>query len=62
MHDSDASPPREREALSIERGRASPLSRHRPRKRAIQYSEALVMEPKSRGVPDTPHARRMRGV
>jgi hypothetical protein len=28
--------------------------RHRPRKRAIQYSEALVIEPKGCGVLDTP--------
>jgi hypothetical protein len=27
--------------------------------RAIQYSEALMIEPKSRGVVDTPHARGM---
>src|SRR6267142_4735007 len=33
------------------------LSRHRPRRRAIQYSEALVMESKGRGVLDT----RLRG-
>src|SRR5229473_5711194 len=30
------------------------LSRHRPRRRAIQYSEALVMESKSCSVLDTP--------
>src|SRR5450631_534274 len=34
-------------------------TRHYPRTRVIQYSEALVMEPKGRGVPDTPHARGM---
>src|ERR1700719_1916367 len=33
------------------------LSRHRPRRRAIQYSETLVMESKGRGVLDT----RLRG-
>ena len=31
--------------------------RHRPRRRTIQYSEALVMEPKGRGVLDA----RLRG-
>jgi hypothetical protein len=30
------------------------LSRHRPRKRAIQYSEASVMRSMGRGVLDTP--------
>src|SRR3982074_1356233 len=30
------------------------LSRRRPRKRAIQYSETLAMEPEGRGVLDTP--------
>jgi hypothetical protein len=35
------------------------LSRHRPRKRATQYSEAFVIEPKSRGVLDTPLSRSM---
>jgi hypothetical protein len=33
------------------------LSRHRPRKRAIQYSEAPVIESRSCSVLDTPHAR-----
>src|ERR1700722_7834426 len=33
--------------------------RHRPRKRAIQYSEAAVMESGSCGVLDTPLSRRM---
>jgi hypothetical protein len=28
--------------------------RHRPRKRAIQHSEAPAMESKGRGVPDAP--------
>src|SRR6266849_5114099 len=35
------------------------LSRHRPRRRAIQYSEALVIEPKGRSVLDTPLSRGM---
>jgi hypothetical protein len=30
-------------------------------RRAIQYSEASVMESKSRGVRDTPHARGLTG-
>jgi hypothetical protein len=30
------------------------LSHHRPRRRAIQYCEAPVMEPRSRGILDTP--------
>src|SRR6266704_3588210 len=33
------------------------LSRHRPRKRAIQYSEVSMMESKGRSVLDPPHAR-----
>ena len=40
------------------------LSRHRPRKRAIQYSETSMMESKGRSVPDTPfvgYARRVLG-
>jgi hypothetical protein len=32
----------------------STFNRHRPRKRAIQYSETSVTEPKRRGVLDTP--------
>jgi hypothetical protein len=39
--------------------RANTLSRRRPRKRAIKYSEAPVMESRIRGVLDTPHARGM---
>jgi hypothetical protein len=35
------------------------LTRHRPRKRAIQYSEESVIEPRSRGVLDTPLSRSM---
>jgi hypothetical protein len=35
------------------------LSRHHPRKRVIQYSDTFVIESKSRGVLDTPHARGM---
>jgi hypothetical protein len=35
------------------------LNRHRPRKRAIQYSETPMMESKSRGVLDTPPSRSM---
>src|ERR1700742_4017050 len=34
-------------------------TRHRPRRRAIQYSEASAIDPRSRGVLDTPHARGM---
>src|SRR5450631_582198 len=36
---------------------AVPAIRHRPRRRAIQYSEVSVTEPRNRGVLDTPHAR-----
>src|SRR5665213_1875824 len=35
------------------------ISRHRPRKRATQYSEALAMESKSCGVLDHPPSRVM---
>jgi hypothetical protein len=35
------------------------FGRHRPRKRAIQYFEALVIETKSCGVLDTPLSRSM---
>jgi hypothetical protein len=42
-----------------EGGRA--LHRHRPRKRATQYSRASVMEAKSCGVLDTPLSRGMTG-
>jgi hypothetical protein len=35
------------------------LGRRRPRKRAIQYSEASVMESRSCGVLDTPLSRSM---
>src|SRR6266852_1494980 len=39
--------------------RATLSGRHRPRERAIQYSEVLVMETKSRSVLDTPRSRSM---
>jgi hypothetical protein len=32
---------------------------HHPRKRMIQYSRAVAMKSRSRGVLDTPHARGM---
>jgi hypothetical protein len=35
------------------------LTRHRPRKRTIQYSETPMMESRSRSVLDAPHARGM---
>jgi hypothetical protein len=37
----------------IERTRHT-FSRHHPRRRVIQYSEASVMDPKGRGVLDRP--------
>src|SRR4051794_32317395 len=42
------SEPRDREAI---------FSRHHPRKRVNQYSEAAVIEPRGRGVLDTPLSR-----
>jgi hypothetical protein len=35
------------------------LNRHRPRRRAIQYSETPMIESKGRGVLDTPLSRSM---
>jgi hypothetical protein len=46
--------PRDREVASDEYKCANTLSRRRPRKRAIQYSETPVMESKGCRVPDTP--------
>src|SRR4051812_16355622 len=45
-------------ALRRENAELRPYPRcHRPRKRTIQYSEAAVIEPISRGVLDTPPSR-----
>ena len=55
MHPSGASC-REKERVCL-RTRHT-LNRRRPRRRAIQYSEEPVIEPKEHGVLDT----RMRGV
>jgi hypothetical protein len=38
---------------------APQLNCHRPRKRAIQYSEEMMIEPRSRSVLDTPPSRGM---
>ncbi len=44
-------------------GRNAPhSSRHHPRKRVIQYSEAPMMKSKSRGVLDTPLSRSMTAI
>ena len=40
-------------------GTAAPPQCHRPRRRAIQYSETLVIEPRSCGVLDSPPSRGM---
>ena len=43
----------------VARTRKCVFSRHRPRRRTIQYSRALMMESKSRSVLDTPLSRSM---
>src|SRR6266404_2390396 len=45
-------------AMTAEKARYT-LTRHRPRRRTIQYSRAGVMKSRTRGVLDTPHARGM---
>jgi hypothetical protein len=46
-------------AIHWVRTRGHTRSRHRPRKRAIQYSRAVVMESRGRGVLDAPLSRSM---
>jgi hypothetical protein len=44
---------------SVSRGREGVFSCHHPRRRMIQYSEEPVIEPRTRGVLDTPPSRSM---
>src|SRR6266513_5322946 len=47
------------ELIRMSRGRGNTLNRHRPRRRAIQYSETPMMESRNRSVLDTPLSRSM---
>ena len=47
---------------SDKRCRENAYVRHYPRRRMIQYSEELVIEPRTRGVLDTPPSRSMTAV
>jgi hypothetical protein len=47
---------------SVSRGGGGVFSCHHPRRRMIQYSEEPVIEPRTRGVLDTPPSRSMTAV